>query len=89
MTILVFNSGILTITTPAWCATAMEKNDLVQVHVLGAPIRAQANLRMGLLEFLAMVADGGKIVDLRLLQEFPRETAEEMARRVLNASPAP
>lgn len=83
MTILVFNSGILTITTPAWCATATEHNDLVQVYVLGAPIRAQANLRMNLLEFLEIIAEGGKIVDLRPLQEAKKETPTELAERIL------
>lgn len=79
MTTIVFNSGILTIATESWCATA--RNDVtvahpevVQVHVLNAPSSkiGQCNLPMTMAEFLALIADGGKIVDLRGLQEVAR-----------------
>lgn len=75
MTTVVFTSGILTIATQSWCATA--RNDLpgpsaevVQIHVLNAPGGkvGQCNLAMSMTEFLTLIADGGKIVDLRGLQ---------------------
>jgi hypothetical protein len=79
MTVVVFNSGILTVTTPSWCATELRDADkpLIQVHVLGSPSVAKANLPMTMMEFLALIADGGKIVDLRGMQE------PELLRRTL------
>lgn len=70
MTIVVFKSGILTITTPAWCATEITdaKKPLVQVYSIGSPVHGQANLQMSMEDFLDVIAEGGKIVDLRSMQ---------------------
>ncbi len=67
MTILVLNSGILTIATESWAATELKdaRRPLVQVHVLGSPVKAQCNLGMTMAEFLDLLAEGGKVVDLR------------------------
>ena len=70
MTTLVFNSGILTIATESWAAVAMRKDaNLVQVHLLSSPTTAQANLEMTMDEFMAIIADGSKIIDLRKIQK--------------------
>ena len=71
MTVIVFNSGILTIATESWAATAINekhRETKVQVHLLNAPTKSQCNLDMTITEFLALIAEGGKIVDLRGMQ---------------------
>lgn len=70
MTILIFNSGILTVASESWTATELTegKRPLVQVHIFGSAALVQASLEMSLAEFLRIVAEGGKMVDLRGLQ---------------------
>lgn len=94
MTCLVFESGILTIATESWCATELRdpKTPMVQVHVLGSPAVAQCNLAMALAEFLSIVAEGGKVVDLRGIQESPRRMSHadytEQRKRAVGELPA-
>lgn len=70
MTILVFNSGILTITTPSWCATEITDSNkrFVQVHVPGVMSVRATDLPMSMEDFLQMLTEGGKTVDLRSIQ---------------------
>lgn len=69
MTVLIFNSGMLTIATEAWEATTRnDKSSTVQVY---PPKGDCARLTIDMAEFLALIADGGKIVDLRKLQQEP------------------
>jgi hypothetical protein len=67
MTTLVFNSGILTIATESWMVTERRDADSrIQVY---APKGDCARLDITMDEFLALISDGGKVVDLRKLQE--------------------
>ena len=65
MTVLVFNSDGLTAATELWTVAAVKTEDNV---ALMTPART-LNLEITMSEFLALIADGGKIVDLRKLQE--------------------
>jgi len=68
MTILIFRTSLLTVATSNWTATAITdaKTELVEIHL---PQRIDCcRLPMSMPEFLALIADGGKVVDLRGLQ---------------------
>lgn len=69
MTIVVFETTHLTITTTSWAATELKGTSgasaYTEVHCLEAPIKATARLQMTMVEFLAMVAESTKVLDLR------------------------
>jgi hypothetical protein len=75
MTVLVFKSAVQTIATEAWVATVFKSSygpPCIQIHVLsplagilGNPL---AHIDLSMDEFLSLIAEGGKIVDLRKLQ---------------------
>jgi hypothetical protein len=74
MTALVFNSGRFTVMTESWTATEYNSfadasmNTSIEVHVMGKLVDcARIEITMG--EFIQLIAEGGKIVDLRKLQE--------------------
>jgi hypothetical protein len=83
MTALVFNSGRFTVMTESWMATeyrpyadsaltiqeasARYHLQAVEVHAKGKLVGAR--LKMSMDEFIQLIAEGGKIVDLRKLQE--------------------
>lgn len=70
MTVLVFNTKALTCAAEAWVATELRDapKPWVQIHTLGARLDS-VSLPITLTEFLALLAEGGKIVDVRHLQE--------------------
>ena len=71
MTILVFNSGRFTVATETWKVMEFQprngpKELCVEIQVDHEdPVRIDATMD----EFIAMVAEGGKVVDLRKLQK--------------------
>ena len=76
MTTLVFNSGRFTIATDQWTVTeyhshAVATKSAIEIHV-ASKIVDRAQIEMTMEEFLALVADAGKVLDLRKLQEEKR-----------------
>jgi hypothetical protein len=73
MATLVFNSGRFTVMTESWTATEYHSHaptisPTVEVHVLGKLVDC-ARIKTTMDEFIQLIAEGGKIVDLRKLQE--------------------
>ena len=76
MTTLVFNSGRFTIATDQWTVTeyhshAVATKSAIEIHA-AAKMFGPTQIDISMAEFLGLVADAGKVLDLRKLQEEKR-----------------
>ena len=64
MTILVLDAGAYTFATEQWVAIEKHLEENVVIHAQPGPLELAVSMN----EFLAIVADGGKVIDLRKRQ---------------------